>query len=395
MSWLTEYLDYCDLQESPDAFHMWAGLTGVASVLNRNVWLPRVSADGVERFKNYPGQLMTVLVAGPGLTRKSTAISIIQGLLKDAAASRLYVGKITPEQLLHKLGSFPDNRAVLTLIADELSVFLSKQQYAEPMVNILTKLANALDDDEYETRAVKMRLLSACVTMLAATTPSSLGLSIPPEAHQHGFQSRLTYVYADKSDKIEPLTTDPATVDPQLIRKAMRQREYLIQGLRDMSRLRGPFSTEPDAKRWFDKWYRQYRDSPASFGEGWPSRRAEHLLRTAMLMQISGDLTLRVTVASLVASDALLARDVESNFQRSFAYIGRHANNEQLRKIVSLFDRQGSIVSAEDIYLKTMRYFSDIKALQMGLESLRVAGVLTSHTGPNGESWELLKEYVY
>ncbi len=395
MSWLSDYMSYTQLQESPDAHHMWCGLTGVASVLNRNVWLPRISADGVERFRNYPGQLMTVLVAGPGLTRKSTAVGVIQSLLKEANVSRLFVGKITPEQLLHKLGSFPDNRAVLTLIADELSVFLSKQQYAEPMVNILTKLANALEDDEYETRTVKMRLLQACVTLLAATTPSSLGLSIPPEAHQHGFQSRVTYVYAEKSDKVEPLTTDPASVPAAVMQASAHLRASLVQGLKDMSRLKGPFTWEPDARVWFDQWYRNYRDSPESFGEGWPSRRAEHMLRIAMLIQASGDLRLAVTLPSLLASDSLIIKDVESNFQRSFAYIGRHANSEQLRKITSMFDKKGCVVAAEDIYLKTLRYFSDLKALQMGLDALRSAGVLVKHDMIDGEKWEMVKEYLY
>jgi len=388
-------MQYCELQESPDTHHMWCGLSGIASVLNRNVWLPRISADGVERFRNYPGQLMTVLVAGPGLTRKSTAISIIQGLLKDAAASQIFVGKITPEQLLHKLGHSPGNRAILTLIADELSVFLSRQQYAEPMVNILTKLANALDDDEYETRTAKVRLLSACVTLLAATTPSSLGLSIPAEAHQHGFQSRVSYVYAEKSDKVEPLTTDPRSVQPWVIRQAAELRARLVQGLKDMSRLKGPVQWEPDARDWFNKWYRAYRDSPESFGEGWPSRRAEHMLRCAVLMRVAKDYQLLVDLNSLLASDMTIKRDIENNFQRSFAYIGRHANSEQLRRIVNLFEKKGDIVTSEDIYLKTLRYFSDFKSLQTGLDALRSAGVLLKIEQVDGEKWQLVKEWIY
>lgn len=381
------------MQESPEVHHLWCGLTGVAATLSRNVWLPRISGDGIERYRSYPGQMMTVLVAGPGLTRKSTALGIIQSLLKEANACRLFVGKITPEALLSKLGSFEDRRAVLTIIADEMSVLLSKQQYAEPMVNLLLKLANALDDDEYETQRFKIRLLNACLTMLLATTPSSLGLSIPPEAHQHGFMSRVCYVYAERSDKVEPLATDPSSVSQEIRAASSALRARLVQGLRDMSRLKGPW--EWSGRKWFIDWYRGYKDSVESEGEGWPSRRAEHLVRLAMCLRVARDLQLDLDEQSLIAADVMLKAHIESNFSRTFAYIGRHANAEQLRRIVSLFPGKNEVLTSDEIYYKTIRYFSDSKALQLAMEALKQAGVLKHleiDTTTGDEKWQLIRE---
>lgn len=392
MSWLQDYLLYTRAQESPETHHMWCALAGVAGTLNRNIWLPRTSSDGIERFRTYPGKLITVLVAGPGITRKSTAVGIIQSLIKEANSARLFVGKITPEQLLAKLASFEDRRAVLTIIADELSVLLSKQQYAEPMINLLLKLSNALDDDEYETRSVKHRLLNACVTILAATTPSSLGLSIPAEAHQHGFQRRVCYVYAEQSGKVESLTTDPADVSDAIKQENTRLRATLVQGLRDMSRLKGPMTWPKESREWYDNWYRSYKASTDSLGEGWPSSRPEHMVEIAMSVAVANELKMSLDIGSLKAADILLSEHVEKHFHKTFAYVGRHANAEQLRHIMTLFKKVGDIVSSNEIYHKTMIYFPSGRDLQLALEALKQAGVLRMVVQGQIEQWEYLKE---
>jgi hypothetical protein len=371
---------------------MWCALAGVAGTLNRNIWLPRISADGVERFRTYPGKLITVLVAGPGITRKSTAVGIIQSLMKEANSTRMFVGKITPEQLLAKLASFEDKRAVLTIIADELSVLLSKQQYAEPMINLLLKLSNALDDDEYETRTVKHRLLNACVTILAATTPSSLGLSIPPEAHQHGFQRRVCYVYAEQSGKVESLTTDPNDVADAIKLENSRLKATLVQGLRDMSRLKGPIFWSRATRQWYDDWYRAYKRSNDSIGEGWPSSRPEHLVELGICIAISNEFKMELDIGSLQAADLMLSEHVERHFHKTFAYVGRHANAEQLRHIVALFKKPGDIISSNEIYHKTMIYFPSGRDLQLALEALKQAGVLRMLVQGQNEQWEYLKE---
>lgn len=392
MSWLSDYIIYTRSQESPETHHLWCAVAGIAGTLSRNVWLPRIAEDGTEFFRSYPGQLITVLVAGPGVTRKSTALGIIQSLLKEANSARLFVGKITPEQLLHKLGSFEDRRAVLTIIADELSVLLSKQQYAEPMINLLLKLSNALDEDEYETRGYSVRLLNTCVTILAATTPSSLGLSIPAEAHQHGFQRRICYVYAERSGKVEPLSTDPAEVPDDVRRSSAALRGRLVQGLRDMSRLRGPIEWSKDTRQWWNTWYKAYQRSTDSLGEGWPSSRPEQMIRLAIILSISNKYERVLDIPALEAADIMIAEHIEKHFHKTFAYVGRHANAEQLRHIVALFKTPGTILSANDIYYKIINLFPSGRELQVAMETLKQAGVVRMVVQGDKELWELLRD---
>ena len=102
--WLEDYLKYTAPQESPEIFHFWSGVAVIAGVLNRRVFLPRIAANGVLYYTNFPGQLSPILIAGSGKAKKSTAINIAKGFMKTSGV-KLFDGKITPEQLLVKLST--------------------------------------------------------------------------------------------------------------------------------------------------------------------------------------------------------------------------------------------------------------------------------------------------
>src|SRR5271168_1029936 len=136
--WITDYLDYTSSQESPELFHFWGACACIASVLNRRVWLPRIAPTGVSYYEDFPGQLSPMLIAGSGKAKKSTAINIAKSFMKEAGVN-VYDGKITPEQLLAKLGGLEKSHgaAILTAIASELSAFLGKQSYNDGLIDIL------------------------------------------------------------------------------------------------------------------------------------------------------------------------------------------------------------------------------------------------------------------
>src|SRR5260221_451532 len=143
-SWIDDYLDYTSSQESPPLFHKWCAASIIASVLNRRVWLDRRDPRGIVYFTSYPGQLSVCLVAGAGRCKKSTAVGIAKQFDK-AAGVPIFDGKITPERLLNKLGGAPGSGTlpILTIIASELSAFLSKSSYNNGLIDILIKLLDA------------------------------------------------------------------------------------------------------------------------------------------------------------------------------------------------------------------------------------------------------------
>ena len=394
-TWLGDYLEYTETQESPEIFHLWCGIALIASTVNRKVWLPRISRDGIERFRLFPGQIAVVLVAGSGKAKKSTAIAdMAESMLKEAATATIYDGKITPERLLAKLGSQPSGKAILTVIQHELTTFLSRQTYNEHMIDIITKLCDC-KDDAYETQEKTHVLRDVCCTFLFGTTPRNLGEGVPPQAHDTGFMGRFLFVFGDRSGKIEPLSSTGA--DTTLATESLRRRTSLVTRLREFAKLSGPFSWTSEGKEWFDDWYNDYMNSSESEGEGWAQRKPDHLLRVAMALAISNSnglppLVLDTNVQR--ASLTMLESHVEAQFPKTFAYIGRHASAEAQARILEVFRNRGNApVSSEEIYSRTLKYFGNIRELQGALMGMRMAGtVKVSHDKLLNEWWTLLKE---
>jgi hypothetical protein len=382
MGWIEDYVHYNASQESPPEFHKWVGLATIASVLNRRVSLPRVSEEGVTFYTLFPGQLVICLVAGAGLCRKSTAVTIGKAFMKEGGVN-LFDGKITPERLLSKLGSMPGGRPVITIVASELSTFLTKATYNEGLTDILLKLFDS-ESNPYETqKGTTVDLAAPCVTCLWATTPFSLGESIPASAHSTGFLSRILSIYSDQPGKPASLANNASDIDPAVRRNYDSLRSSLIVRLRGMANLSGEFSWEPSGRDWFTNYYLSYRDSGVADDEGYPQRRPDHLLRISMCLSASehgASAKLSLCRSLLETADSWLT-EIEAKMPKAYAYIGNHTNSAKYSKILQVFKDKGrevgvryAVISSEELYNRAIRHFSSVNELQQHLQGLVDAG---------------------
>jgi molybdopterin-binding protein len=254
-NWLKEYLRYTEWQESPKTFHLWVGLSMIASSLERNVFID------MAYYTIFPN-LYIILVADSAVCRKSTAIKIGTKLLKQIEDPPfLFSQKITPEALIGSLvnqcridtqtGEVIKNATALVAV-DELSIFLGKEAYSSGLIAILTSLYDCSDEWEYETRSRGPEVAyNTCINMIAASTPEWLRLAIPPDAVGGGFTSRINFVYQSFSDKINPL--------PILHPEHHKMKENLIHDLSLIRRLSGPFAMTKEAREWYIEWYTSHR----------------------------------------------------------------------------------------------------------------------------------------
>lgn len=388
--WIESYLDYTAAQESPEIFHRWAGIATIGAVLNRRVFLPRTAKTGVQYYVNFPGQISPIFVAGSGKAKKSTAINIAKLLMKEAGVS-IYDGKITPERLLAKLSTMPGKQAILCAVASELSAFLGKQSYNDGLIDILIKLADC-ESHPYETQKKIYDLSSTnvCFTLFGGSTPIGISKAIPPQAQEHGFLSRYLFIYSEKSGKVEPLANDEDTLDPKMLLDSTNQRKALVIRLRGMTQLNGKFKWGK-ARTWWDKRYRDYMDTPASEGEGWPTRRFDHLSRVAMVLNVSrGCQDLTLSVIDLERAEELIA-DLEANMSKCFTFIGQHMNAEQQAKILNVLRGQ-VYVREQDLLYRLVKYFRDKNELQNQMSMLQQAGVISSFKAAGETMWRMLKE---
>jgi len=402
LSWLADYLEYTQAQESPEIFHFWVGLSTMASVLGRRVELERRD-QGVTYYKIYPGSLMVILVAPAGKARKSTALRIGEQFMKHAKV-RILSGKGSTENILRriagagisisgtKISQHPPD-AVVTIVASELSNFLSKQVYAETLVDFLLEAYDAGDLFEFMVQNNPVRLVNPCVTLVAAATPISIGQSISERAHSAGFLSRVLPIYCSHTDKeVNPLLdVDDSEIDNQRVAYMHALRERLQEGLSDMKKLQGPFSYTPAARAWLREWSKRWDMEACNKTEGYATRRMDHMLRVAMILRVSEFMDLVIDERQCIAADTALSI-IESSFHLAFSHVGQSNMALNLDRVVAVITQAGGRATSEFIYNRVHRYFLSITEMRLAMETLRASGVVLYHGQANNtgsEVWSL------
>src|SRR5438876_2460328 len=182
-SFIDLYLEYTRDQESPDSFHLWTALTVLASAMGRKCFINK------GYYQLYPN-LFVVLVAGAAKCRKSTAINLGttsptgEQLFENISTTKIISGKITPEKLIREISEAqiinPDDPGhpscpSIFIHSSELSVFLTKQSYGEPLIHILTDLFDCPKSWTNKTKNKGIdNLENVFVCILAATTPDGI-----------------------------------------------------------------------------------------------------------------------------------------------------------------------------------------------------------------------------
>jgi hypothetical protein len=282
--WLGDYLQYTERHEAPDLFHFWVGVTVLHAALRRNIYFEH------GYYRVFPNSYI-ILVAPPGVCKKSTATNIGVEILQEVPDVNIIREKITPEALISsmasrmvvqtKIGGIQITPSATAFIhAPELSVFLGRETYNEGLIALLTSLFDSHTKWEYTTKASgKSTLHNLHLTLLGATTPDSLSATIPQSAMGGGLLSRTVFVVRESTPRCEPF---PMPRDPLI-------REKLIAVLQDISTLEGQCVQSPDALQWCEVWYRQQRDNVQEdiVLSGYYERKQSHLIKLAMTLLVS------------------------------------------------------------------------------------------------------------
>ena len=93
-NWLHTYMKYTARTEPPRLFKLWCGISAIASVLERKVWMPLWD---VNIYAN-----MYIVIIGPSGSRKGTAMSPAIGLLNQVGIN-LSAKSTTREALIRKM----------------------------------------------------------------------------------------------------------------------------------------------------------------------------------------------------------------------------------------------------------------------------------------------------
>lgn len=141
-NWLASYLQFTRHEESPEMFHLWTGLTLLATIINRNVWMPR------NYKKCYPN--LYVLFTGPSGVGKSSAAEIGVNLLEEInKCPPIFRDSITTPALLSRMAEAKveevrDGKTIIKtpilIYASELGNLLTPRTGVRELALLLTEL---------------------------------------------------------------------------------------------------------------------------------------------------------------------------------------------------------------------------------------------------------------
>ena len=359
--WLSSYLDFTKDTEPPVSYHTWAGISVIASTLQRRCYLQW----GHETL--FPN-IYTIIIGPSGLTRKGVTLGLARPFL-DHVGIPVAANRITNERLFRYVGetlaSFKGpNGQIITQCAaaiwsTELHVFLGRGN--TDLLAALTDWYDCLPRWEYDTKHQgKDEIVGLCVTMLAATAPDWLSSILPQEAVGGGFTSRCIIVFENRKGKV--------IVNPNKFGVDTELRDLLCKDLEQIKTLTGEFMFSPEAEAVYESWYLNQEEKikrgifPVMDPKfmGYCSRRATHVKKLAMVLSASRSDSLVIEQQDFEKAVKLL-RLAESKMRRAFGGVGRARFADITEGVLDFIQSRKSCLRSEIL----RRFYRDVDAYSM------------------------------
>ncbi|MHA1481931.1 MAG: DUF3987 domain-containing protein [Candidatus Heimdallarchaeaceae archaeon] len=361
-NWLTAYLKYNETTESATIFHKWSGISTIAATLRRKVYF------NFGRIKIYPN-LFVILVAEPGVARKTQAITFAEDILIGIFGVSMAADAMTPQALLEDIELAADTTIMpdgselrhssLTIFSGEFESFLGQKKENSKMIVTLTDLYDCKARPfRYRTKNSGSNIIPLpFLNMLAATTPESLANCLPSIAIGGGLTSRMIFVYAnDKKQKV-PI--------PEFTEGCANMQEELLKDLSVIARTAGGYDFSTEGKEWWINFYNSYEDrdstrlckDPAFIG--WYSRKPVLILKLSTIFAAAKRQGFEVFPEDFEDAKASL-EEVEVLMGKAFSAVGRSdltADVDMLRKILE----RSKLISEKQLRRMVWRDIDDKK----------------------------------
>jgi len=170
--------------------------------------------------------------------------------------------------------------AIGVLYSSELAVLLGKEKYNTGFINLMTELYDCHDEWSSETvMRGDQRLYNVCLTLMGAITPEGLRGSVPEDAFKTGFMSRIMLI-------IKPPTWEKKIHNPPA--PPIELKDQVLNELDKISQLKGEIKWSKHAEEAFKHWYLAAdKWAPGSMMAAYLERKQDHLLRLAILLELS------------------------------------------------------------------------------------------------------------
>lgn len=351
-NWLKEYMQYTRDSEAPSAFHFWTGVSTIAGALRRRVWLD------MRKFQWTPN-FYIILVGPPGLVTKSTTTRIGMKLLTQVDGIKFGPQSLTWQALTLALEEsmeyveWKDETEVrqlphssLTISVPELGTLLKMDDTA--LVDVLVSMWDGqLEDWGHKTKTSGNSLIkNPWLNLIGATTPSWLQNNFPEHMIGGGLASRVVFVYGDQK---RHLVAYPDEVSPGP--EYYRHESMLIDDLRQIAEIKGPYELHPDSRAWGHDWYgRLWNSRPVHMASdrysGYLARKQTHLHKMAIIVAAAERNDRVILPTDMVVADTALT-EIEHHMGRVFQSIGVVDEARHIAELAAYVKNYGALTGEE------------------------------------------------
>ena len=331
--WLVTYLDFTKEQEAPEPFHLWSGVSVLASTIGRNVWINR---GFYELFPNH----YIFIVAPSSLARKSVAVGIARDILEKSKTAEVMAERITNPMLLTELhrAAQKTGRSEMLCWADELALFMSKEETHKGIITTLTRLYGCPKFLENKLKTVPCDCLKdVCLNILAATTPTDIAELIPSSAIGKGFIPRVHTIYQPtaRHKKLTPFR--------DLVLEAK-----LVADLQHIKKIQGPFAMTEEDTVWLEDWYKKQEKPPEESLDGFYGRKHDFVFKLSMILTLArqDELVLRRPIMETAIK---FLGGIEDGMLCAYKEIGRQPNTDHVDRVIRQIERIGGKMSKSEV----------------------------------------------
>lgn len=386
--WLEAYMEYVEDSEPPLLFKRWAGISTIASALQRKCWIEW----GHLTF--YPNMYI-ILVAQSGKCRKGTAMAPAYDLLENLNIP-MAAESITREALIRELKNSTSSEidittgtmrihASLTVFSPELTVFLGYNNLA--LMTDLTDWYDCRKTWTYRTKNMGTdEIKNIWVNLIGATTPEMVQTGLPRDAIGGGLTSRMVFVFEDRKYKQCPL--------PFLSEQALAMKPRLMNDLEEIKMMRGQFKmTEDFLDRWAD-WY-PTSDRSANLDEahfaGYIERRPTHIMKLCMILNASRTDSMVIDCIDFDRALKILT-DTEVKMGRTFMGVGKNLTADVTQRVIGKLAAEGQCTLSD--LMKTFYHDADLETMKAVLAAIESMGFCSITPIPRDQGGGLIVKYV-
>jgi energy-coupling factor transporter ATP-binding protein EcfA2 len=306
--------------EPPILFRKWAGISAIASALQRKV---RVELGLSLTF--YPN--LYVVLVGPSATGKGTAMKFASDIIEQVPSIRLSAQATSLQALIRRMKETnltdidlvtgeQQYHSSLTIFSTEFTVFLG--YHNKELIAALCEWYDCQSRWSYETIARKKEeVIGVWVNLFAGTTPDSIQASLPIESIGGGLTSRIIFVVEERRAKL--------VVIPTKTEKEVMLQQALVNDLETISMISGKMNYTEGFLAYYSDWCHDAANNPPFYDkkfDGYCGRRRKHLLTLSMICTASHSDDMIMTADDIERASKLLA-EVELKMGTVFKGIGR------------------------------------------------------------------------